>query len=142
MKKLFIVLLAAVSLPAFAQKLAPGKVPAPANTTFSKSYPAVKDVKWEKEKGNYEATFMQGGAKTSVVYNDKGEWIETETVMDASRVVPSISKYVAEHYAGKTIKEVSRIDKPNSTVNYEVEVNGQDLLFGPNGQFIKAVVAE
>ena len=41
----------------YAQKIAEKEVPAAVKSAFQKQFPDVKDVDWEKEKGNYEVEF-------------------------------------------------------------------------------------
>ena len=137
MKKVFIAILLAGCVPAMAQKLSASKVPAPAHTAFEKSFPGMKDVKWEKEKGNFEANFIMDGNKMSAIYSEKGELVQTETSMEIKQLPPNVAEYVSKNYNGKSIQSAARINKANEPTAYEAVVNGKDLLFGPNGQFIK-----
>lgn len=41
------------------------QIPPAVKASFIKSYPAVKVVKWEKEKGDFEAEFKQGRTQMS-----------------------------------------------------------------------------
>ena len=53
MKRVSLLLvLGTLTLFASAQKLDASKVPAAVREAFAKQYPNIKDVKWEKEKGN------------------------------------------------------------------------------------------
>ena len=51
----------------------------------------------------------------------------------------TVLAYVKEHYKGKTIKEGAKITTVDSTVNYEAEVDGKDVIFYTNGKFLKEV---
>ncbi len=137
MKKVFVAILMAGTVPAMAQKLSAEKVPAPAKSAFEKTHPGITDVKWEKEKGNFEVNFTEGNSKITAVYNDKGELMETEYAMEVNRMQRPISQYIEQHYAGEKIKEFNRVDKPGFPPNYEVVVGGKEVTFGPNGQFVK-----
>ena len=141
MKKVFFAILMAGSLPVMAQKMKAAQVPEPTQKSFAKSYPGTTDVKWEKENGNFEANFMQGNQKVSVLYNEKGEVLETEYPMESNRMPANMTKYIADNYPGKSVKEVSRVAKPHQPMSYEVIVADKELTFGPNGQFMKEAAA-
>lgn len=131
-------LLVPVVFTACAQKLDASKIPPPVKTSFEKKYPGVPG-KWEKEDGNYEVNFKQGGTGMSMVIKPDGTIAETETDIKVSELPVSAQNYVKEHYKGKTIKESARITKEDGTVNYEAEVGGKDVLFDADGKFIKEV---
>ena len=45
--------------------------------------------------------------------------------------------YVNDHYNDATIKEASKIERANGAMNFEALVNGKDIMFDANGQFIQ-----
>ena len=55
--------------------------PAKAAAAFTKKYPGAAKVKWEKENGNFEASFVNAGQKMSAIYNSEGDQLETETAI-------------------------------------------------------------
>ena len=136
MKKVLFALLFVGSVPVFAQTLSASKVPEPAQTSFTKKFVGVKDVRWEKEDGNFEANFNEGGTKKSAVFNSKGEWMETESAIELKKMPPGIAEYIDKNYKGAKIKGTFRIEKATGTGVFEVEVGGKELTFGPNGQFV------
>jgi hypothetical protein len=72
MKRIFVICLILAGIPAFAQKIDASKVPASVKTAFSKNFPGVTSVKWEKEKGNYEANFKEHDQKMSALFDATG----------------------------------------------------------------------
>jgi hypothetical protein len=127
-----------IGLSATAQKLNSTKVPAAVKNAFSSAYPGVKTVKWEKEKGDYEAGFKQGSSEISAVFKANGTQTESETEIKAAELPAAVTAYVKEHYKGAAIKEAAKITKTaTGEVNYEAEVKGKDLLFDKDGTFIK-----
>ena len=50
-------------------------------------------------------------------------------------------QYIQKNHSGAKIKEASKITLADGTLHYEAEVNGRDLIFDANGNFIKAVKA-
>lgn len=135
MKKLALLpmMIAIISLSACAQKTtAPGVV----KTAFSKSFPGVS-AKWEKEGEKYEANFKQNGSTMSALFTANGSLLETETDIKKSELPNVVLTYAASHYKGKAIKEAAKITKADGTVNYEAEVDGKDVIFDSNGNFLR-----
>ncbi|MBV4360444.1 PepSY-like domain-containing protein [Pinibacter aurantiacus] len=112
------------------------KAPAAAEAAFKKSFPAATKVKWEKEGANYEVNFLEGKKEMAAVYGETGNWIETEEEIAISALPASVDAYVKQQKKG-SIKEASKITKANGEINYEAEVNKQDLIFDKDGKFIK-----
>ena len=79
MKKLVFLLAAVASVSlANAQKLSEKAVPEAVQSALQKNNPNAKEVKWEKEKGNYEAGFEVSKTDHSVLIDASGSIIETE----------------------------------------------------------------
>lgn len=138
MKKivLMVVLVAAIGTQGNARQLKADKVPAAVKTAFIKQYPGIT-AKWEKEDGLFEASFKQNGVSVSAMYEANGTLTETETAIKITALPAAALAYVKEYYTGKTIKEAAKITKADGAVNYEAEVNGKDLIFDVNGNFLK-----
>ncbi len=138
MKKLFIItIVAGISgLSACGQKLKDSQVPAAAKAAFQKQYPNTK-AGWEKEDANYEMNFRQNGKSMSSVIDKNGTILETETDISVSNLPQSAQAYIKEHYKGAKIKEAAKIVKASGEVNYEALINGKDVMFDRNGNFIK-----
>jgi hypothetical protein len=122
---------------AMAQKINSTQAPAAVKSAFEKAYPSIKTVKWEKEKGDFEAGFKQGNKEMSAVFKADGAQVESEMGINAATLPATIIVYVKQHYKGAVIKEAAKITKANGEVNYEAEVKGKDLLFDSAGKFIK-----
>src|ERR1035437_2467655 len=105
MKKLIVIGLMLSGVSAFAQKIDASKVPASVQGTFSKNFPGINEVKWEKEKGNYEANFKQNGQKLSALFDANGRLLETETSIDVSALPAGAKEYIAQNYKSDKIKE-------------------------------------
>jgi len=138
MKKLFIITIV-VSISGFSacgQKLKESQVPAAAKAAFQKQYPNTK-AGWEKEDANYEVNFRQNGKSMSSVIDKNGTILETETDISVSNLPQSAQAYIKEHYKGAKIKEAAKIVKASGEVNYEALINGKDVMFDRNGNFIK-----
>lgn len=123
----------------FAQKIQDKDVPAAVKTTFQKSYPTTKEVKWEKEGDKYEASFDVNKVDNSVLFNANGNIIETEVEIELNQLPSGILEYVKTHYSGQKVKEGAKITDTKGVVTYEAEIKGLDLLFDSNGKFIKEI---
>src|SRR6476660_4131592 len=104
MKKMLfsVALLSAVSVQA-QKNLSSSKVPAASKEAFAKAHPNVAGT-WEKEDGDYEVTFKEGGREKSCVIDKTGSIKETETVVPVSELPASVTAYIAKHYKGVKVK--------------------------------------
>ena len=133
-----LLLLAIAGTVSYGQKQDVSKVPVAVKAAFAKQYPGIT-AKWEKEDGLFEASFKQNGSSISAMYETNGILKETETDIKVNELPSAVQAYVKEHYKGKSIKEAAKITKADGTVNYEAEVNGKDVIFDMNGNFLKEV---
>lgn len=136
-KSILLLAIGFISITANAQKMKEADVPAAVKTAFTKQYPAVKDAKWELENGKYEAGFDLNKVETSLLIDATGNIIETESEIKVSELSKTITDYCAKNYAGKAIKEASKIVDSKGVVTYEAEINKVDVLFTADGKFIK-----
>ena len=74
---------AATSL--YGQKMDSKDVPDPVKAGLEKTF-AAKDVDWDKEGDNYEASFKQKGNEMSVVLDASGNTVETEVEIAKSEL--------------------------------------------------------
>lgn len=119
------------------------EIPAVVKSKFASEFPNVKKVKWEKEKGNYEAEFDLNKVETSVLYDASGNKLETETEIAVSSLPKSAADYISKNFADKKIREASKIVDAKNTVTYEAEVKGVgDVIFDANGNFLKKEVEQ
>ena len=138
MKKVFLTLIALAGLSfANAQKVNQKDVPSVVQTSFQKQFPDAKNVKWEKEHGNFEAGFKSNGVETSVVINPSGTLIETEKEIKISELPASATAYIAKTYPKQKIKEAAKITNAKGEVTYEAEIKDKDVLFDNKGKFLK-----
>ncbi len=134
MKKIIFAVTLLITLTVTAQK---SGAPAAATNAFAKAYPAATKVKWEKEDGNYEVSFVDKGNEMSAVYTAKGVLQETEHEMKVTELPAQVSVYMKEHYKGIVVKSAAKITKADGSINYEAAIKGKDVLFNANGKFIK-----
>lgn len=140
MKKIVFLLTAVASVSfANAQKIQEKDVPASVKAGLQKQFPNAQNIKWEKEKGNYEAGFKVKQADYSVLVGTSGNIMETEVPIANDALPASVKEYVSKHYPNKKIKEAAKITDAKGVLTYEAEVNGKDLIFDDSGKFLKEV---
>ena len=119
-----------------AQKMQQRNVPVKVKSSFQILYPAARNVKWDKEGKEYEASFHANKTDNSVLLDLQGNIIETEVEIQLNQLPIGILEYVKTQY-GKETKEGTKIIDAEGRVTYEVEFKGMDLIFDSNGKFIK-----
>ena len=138
-------LLFAISSATFAQEKGEGSekisVPSVVMEANMQKYPESKKyhVTWEKENGNYEANWGgKDGEANSVQYTPAGVFIEIVRAISVSELPVNITTYVKQHYSNAKINEAGKVTDAAGKTSYEVEIQGKDVLFDANGNFIKA----
>ena len=138
MKKSAILLAAMFAISfANAQKVSDKEVPTAVKTTLQKNYPNAKELKWEKENGNYEAEFEVDETDYSLLIDVSGNILETEIEIKVDALPANAKAYISKNYALQKIKEATKITDNKGVVTYESEIKGKDLIFDSNGNFIK-----
>ena len=131
------VLLCTICFTIFSAALFGKNIPASVEAAFLKQYPQIKEVKWAKEKGNYEGQFMLNAIKTMVLYDKSGNLIQTEVSQPLNTLPVAISQYIQTNYPNKEIKEFSKITDPAGNITFEVEIKHLELLFKADGTFLR-----
>lgn len=115
------------------------KLPGSVTSTFDKLYPNAVNVKWDKE-GNdeFEASFAKGTQHLSVVIDEDGKLLETETAIAINELSTPIQHFISKNYSGYKITEAAKIVDYKGRVMLEAEVTKanekKDLLFDQHGK--------
>jgi hypothetical protein len=120
-----------------AQNVKESEVPISVKSKFVTLYPNAKNVRWEKENGNFEAEFKAAQTETSVLFDSDGTHLQTEVEIPVSNLPNGVKDFVRKNLSGKKISEATRITAANGNVTYEAEIGGEDFLFDANGNFLK-----
>ncbi|MGE5395602.1 MAG: PepSY-like domain-containing protein [Candidatus Saccharibacteria bacterium] len=137
---LFIIMAFVLGVSALNQK--EEKIPAAAKTAFATKFPTAEKVKWSVEKpGEFEAEFKQNGVESSVLFDDKGNLIETETEVKESDLPPAVKSLIAKDFSGYKLDEIEKAADAKGSTTYEMEaVKGKEKLeisFDSNGKLLK-----
>lgn len=117
-------------------------VPEKVQKEFDKQHPKSTEVKWSKEsKNEFEAEFKESGKSVSVVINNDGKLLETETVINIKELPKGVESFITKNYKEYKITEAAKNvdDKGNLTFEAEISKGNEkkDLTFNKNGTIIK-----
>ncbi len=114
------------------------KVPENVSKAFQTAHPDATDVSWDKEGSNYEANYKINGGDYSVVINDSGKILETETELKTSDLPAGVVKYINDNYSGYTLSGAAKIVDAKGNTKYEAEISkgnkSKDVMFDQNGK--------
>lgn len=122
-----------------AQNISEKEVPNIVKSTFLISYPDQTNVKWEKEKENYEANFKTGKTARAMLLDSNGNILETEEEISVKKLPANALAYIQKTYKNKKIKEAARITNAQGVVTFEAQVSSIDLIFDKQGTYIKSI---
>lgn len=137
MKRFFMIFAVAVAAMALlsCEKYEDGKPAKDVRSEFKKMYPDAKDVEWEGRGGYWIVSFETGTPPNEVDreawYDQKGEWVKTETDILANALPESVKDAIAgSEYASAVIDgdDVVYVETPSG--NYyrlELKVGGLDV---------------
>ena len=140
MKKIITICLVCLSIISVnAQKLNEADVPVVVKNAFNKMYPGIKTAQWKKEGKFYEASFVDGSYRGSVLLGENGKWTERETAIPIASLPLKIKTYMRANYKNIQLIDAAKITKPTGELKYEVEIKGKELFFTKDGELIKEI---
>lgn len=132
-KSVVTIALIMLSFVSFAQKTKEQNVPQIIKKALSEKFPNAKNVKWDKEENNFEASFKNNNIDNSILFNANGKIIETEIAIDVNQLPKNALQYLNDNFKNKKIKEAAKIITEKGITIYEAEIQGNDLFFDENG---------
>ena len=117
-----------------------GHPPREVDTAFNLQFPHAMNIRWEKEdSGNWEASFQMNAIEYAAIFDDSGNWVETEKHLPESEWPPIIIKKIALEFPHHKIQEFEE-EKNRDGVFYEVELSNEaeeiELLYSLEGELI------
>ncbi len=115
-------------------------VPALVKNEYMKRYPESKSqhIICETENGNYEANWGgQDGEVNSVIYTPSGIFVEIINAIPLSQLPQSANNYINLLYKSAHFCDIGKVLDAQGKTSYEVEINGKDVNFDANGNFVK-----
>jgi hypothetical protein len=120
MKTMWMILVAVlITGSCFAQT---SKVPAAAQTDFSKRFPNMTAAKWEVGSNGCEAEWKENGKEIAVVYNAKGEYLMTEREIAPSALPAAVTKGIRKAWPTAVVQEAETQTHADNRITYEVEL--------------------
>ena len=135
-KSVMTIALIMLSVVSFAQKIKEQNVPQVIKKALSEKFPNVKNVKWDKEENNFEASFKNNNIDNSILFNANGKIIETEIAIEVNQLPKNALQYLNDNFKNQKVKEAAKIITEKGNLIYEAEIKGKDLFFDENGNFI------
>ena len=127
-----------------AQKMNEGDVPEVLKNALHQKF-KTKDVDWDKEGENYEASFEQKGKDVSVLFSADGSVLEVEREIKKKELPAAVLVALTRDFNGFDLKEVAVIEA-NGQITYEAEVKkwkeSFDLIFDGQGNLKKKVALD
>jgi len=134
MKKLIVLLIVTFGIFACKGVLAPD----PVHKAFIERYKNAKDVKWEQEDNNWEAEFDLGNIHMEAVFNENGQWLETEWDINMMDLPTLVRDSIAIAYKDYKVEEINRFETPGfkgylivvekGKVEIELTANEQEII--------------
>lgn len=121
------------------------QVPQAIQNAFNTQFPLAKQVKWEKESSDvFEAEFKDSGKKMSANFDVNGAWLETETEIKVADLPQMVKDAIAQSFVGFKIEEAETVEKPETSLAYEVELENDqtdeeiEAVFDANGNLLSS----
>lgn len=138
MKKIILVLAAAMLIGSTVSAQPGKKLPAAVKTAFEQKFPGAQNVEWGKENASeWEAEFVSGRIKMSANYSVDGKWLETESVIPVSQLPAEVAAAVAKSFPGKKVLEADKIERVGKGSLFEVVINTgtkkKEIMLDENG---------
>jgi hypothetical protein len=118
-----------ISLPNYGQKISADKVPAAVIKSFKDKFPNAKEVKWEKEKNEYEGSFDSGKEEMSAEFDETGKWLETEMEIKETSLPPAVKESLKKEFAGYKVEHPVKLSNNKCSNCYEVEVEKSEKSY-------------
>jgi uncharacterized membrane protein YkoI len=139
--KLFVIVFAAISINACAQK---PNVPENVKNAFTQKFPDAKSVKWDKEnETEWEAEFKLNGEEYSANFTTDGVWKETEHEIEKSAIPANVKQTLDNEFRGYKIEEAEISETAEGQV-YEFELKKDkvvmEVAISPDGKLVKKEV--
>ena len=116
-------------------------VPEAVRNSFDGKFATATKVEWGIEKqGEYEAEFKMNKNEMSVVFDEKGNLLETETEIKKTELPQTVLESLKKEFGNYKIDEIEKVDS-NGTTSYEMEAGkGKEkfeLVFDYNGKLLQ-----
>ena len=116
------------------------KIPLSIRKAFLKKYTGINPDFWLLVEGNYQAQFEFNGKVKTAEFNQKGEWLSCETIIDFQDIPMNTSQYILKNYGGYELNIAILQETAEGNffaIGIATETDYQELIFDENGNFIQ-----
>ena len=114
-----------------------GDIPDTIRISFFQKYPGAKNVAWEKDNGNYKASWNgKSGESYAVYFTQTGCMVHRVKAIPLHLLPKSALKYLKKKFKDTVATENCEIVDSRGNLFYEVVSNNYDLLFDAKGNFL------
>ncbi|MBK7442071.1 MAG: PepSY-like domain-containing protein [Bacteroidetes bacterium] len=118
------------------------EVPEAVLLSFEAKYGNAQNVSWGKEnKSEYEAEFSINNINMSANFDNRGDWVETEVVIEPKNAPAEIVKTINVQYSGYQIKSIESIETADKGLSYEVIITKRakklEIMFNETGNILE-----
>ena len=132
---------ASVTAQPLSQRL-PKDLPAVVVLAFESKYPQARDVTWDAElsEGVFIATFLNGAYFSDAYFDQRGNWIETVTIIDTAGLPEAVRNEVVPQLPSATdFFAANCFEKPHGTyyqVSFHQGRREINLVYSPKGELL------
>lgn len=122
------------------------KVTAEVTNAFTAAFPTATNVTWKDNLTNFEAQFDLGGNHSVAKFNNKGEWLETQTDLKFEGLTSAVQDgFNKSKYADWQRAEIKEIKNKGKDAAYRIYVRKTDLqkrylYFNAKGQLVRDAI--
>jgi hypothetical protein len=130
MKNLLLFAAALISFTAvFAQTNIDPAVQQKANGLLNEKYKGLTELRWEKNGAVIRADFTSGNKKTTVFFDEKGEWTEiTTNELLVSDLPEKVAAVINNKFAGYEAKAITKTEKRDGIIRYSLTLETKENI--------------
>lgn len=119
-------------------------VPENVEKAFQSRFPQAEEVEWMEGEAGYEAIFLLGDYSKSAIFNENGEWLETNTFLNEDQVPAEIIQALKTLYSGDTytynnfILTESNREEPTYQLSVDSEEKSISLVMDAKGNVLES----
>jgi uncharacterized protein (UPF0333 family) len=140
MKKVLFLIIVIIAVPLLAQNKKEFKISEKVKSALINLYPDAKNINWEKDENNTEASFIISGKNISVTF-DSNEFYAAKTQIQLSEIPKAVKQSLDEYYHGYKIISVGIITDKLNNIFYGTELKKTTVLikviFDKNGKLVR-----
>jgi hypothetical protein len=95
---------------------------------FAKAYPQASAPKWTKLDAGFHASFLDGGQKTTAVFQEDGKLSYAITELKAENMPVELQQFIKKEYAGSKLVQAVSIKDNSRTICQAILEHGTNYI--------------